>query len=195
MPDLTLYLGGTRSGKSLLAEQDALQAGHPVLYVATAGCRDGDRAWAERVRRHRERRPKSWRTLECERNLAPGIEAELARLAGGRITAGHEPAGMTVLIDCATLWVTNILCALPDPENALLLEEQCEQEVAALLALVHRLPCHWIVVSGETGLGGIAATAMARSFCDALGLVNQRLAAQAKQCWLCVAGKKLLLSD
>lgn len=192
MTDLTLYLGGTRSGKSMHAEQDAHRAQRPVLYVATARCRPDDASMCERVRRHRKRRPDDWHTLECERDLAPHIEAELKRLA-----EEQHLSSITVLIDCVTMWVTNILCALPDPENAVLLEEQCGQEVQALLELMQRCHCycHWILVSGETGLGGIAANAMTRSFCDALGLVNQRLAAEAAHSWLCVAGKKLLLSD
>ena len=160
MPDLTLYLGGTRSGKSVHAERDALQARGPVLYVATAQRRLEDPAMMERIRAHQKRRPEHWHTL-----------------------------------DCVTMWVTNILCSLPDPEDAVLLEKTCRKELQDLLELMDTISCHWIAVSGETGLGGIQATAMARSFCDGLGLVNQMLAARAREAWFCIAGKKLLLSD
>ena len=80
-PDLTLYLGGTRSGKSARAEAEALQSGGPVLYVATAEARPDDDAMTERIRRHRARRPASWRTLECPLGLADRIAAELAAFA------------------------------------------------------------------------------------------------------------------
>ena len=190
MPDLTLYLGGTRSGKSMQAERDALATQQHVLYVATSRCPADDAAMCERVRRHRERRPGSWQTLECETRLACGIDAALERLA-----VTQPLTAVTVLIDCVTMWVTNILCSLPDPKNTAMLEDECEREVQALLTVMERRPCHWIIVSGETGLGGIAASAMARSFADALGLVNQRLAAEAAHSGLWVAGKKLLLSD
>lgn len=189
MPDLTLYLGGTRSGKSAHAEQDALRTGGPVLYVATAQLRQDDPAMARRIRAHQGRRPAHWHTLECPLELASGIAAFLRTLQAG------EEAKPTILIDCVTMWVTNILCSLPDPEDSRLLEEACRREVGDLLRLVEATPCHWIAVSGETGLGGIQATAMARSFCDGLGIANQMLASRAREAWFCVAGKKLLLSD
>ena len=69
-PDLTLYLGGTRSGKSARAEAAALQAQGPVLYVATAEARADDASMLDRIRRHRARRPAHWRTLECPCRLA-----------------------------------------------------------------------------------------------------------------------------
>ena len=77
-PDLTLYLGGTRSGKSARAEAAALQAQGPVLYVATAEARADDASMLDRIRRHRARRPAHWRTLECPCRLAESIAAALA---------------------------------------------------------------------------------------------------------------------
>ena len=76
-PDLTLYLGGTRSGKSARAEAAALQAQGPVLYVATAEARADDASMLDRIRRHRARRPAHWRTLECPCRLAESIAAAL----------------------------------------------------------------------------------------------------------------------
>lgn len=190
MPDLTLYLGGTRSGKSAQAEADALRDAGPVLYVATAVALPDDAAMRERIRRHRARRPASWRTLECPRDLAGRIPAELAAM-----TEDGRGGGVTVLVDCAIMWLSNILFSLPDRENGLLLEETAAREVRDLLACMDRTDCRWIVVSGETGLGGIHASPLARGFCDALGTANQLLAARARQVWFCVAGKKLLLQD
>lgn len=190
MHDLTLYLGGTRSGKSVHAEREALRARGPVLYVATAQRRLEDPAMMERIRAHQKRRPEHWHTLECPLGLAEHIATFLR--SPQMPSSPHQP---TVLIDCVTMWVTNILCSLPDPEDAVLLEKTCRKELQDLLELMDTISCHWIAVSGETGLGGIQATAMARSFCDGLGLVNQMLAARAREAWFCIAGKKLLLSD
>ena len=108
-PDLTLYLGGTRSGKSARAEARVFQrADGPVLYVATAEARPDDPSMTERIRRHRARRPENWRTLECPLQLGEHIGTALAEF---RNTAGTP----TVLLDCITLWVSNILFSLPDP--------------------------------------------------------------------------------
>ncbi len=71
--ELTLYLGGTRSGKSARAEAQALRTGGPVLYVATAEVRPDDPSMHERIRRHRDRRPPHWSTLECPLHLAKRI--------------------------------------------------------------------------------------------------------------------------
>lgn len=188
MADLTLYLGGTRSGKSARAEADAMKAEGPVLYVATAYARPGDASLLERIRRHQVRRPAAWHTLECPKGLAQGIEKKLAE-----IPAGDHP--VTVLIDCVTMWVTNILFSLPDPDNLVALEEAARKEVEELIAFMDRSSCRWILVSGETGLGGIQASARGRYFCDSLGMVNQLLSAKASEAWLCVAGKKLRLED
>ena len=186
-PNVTLYLGGTRSGKSARAEARvcALAEG-PVLYVATAEA--GDAAMSERIRRHRERRPHTWQTVERPLRLAEGI--------AGALEALPEKAGTpTVMIDCVTLWVSNILFALPDPDDLAALEHAVEQEVEALLELMRAARCRWVLVSGETGLGGIAPTRIGRHYCDGLGLANQRLAANARDVYLVVAGRQLRLED
>ena len=180
-PDLTLYLGGTRSGKSARAEARVFQrADGPVLYVATAEARPDDPSMTERIRRHRARRPENWRTLECPLQLGEHIGTALAEF---RNTAGTP----TVLLDCITLWVSNILFSLPDPEE--------RRETEALLDVIRSSGCQWVVVSGETGLGGIEPTRLGRNYCDGLGLANQLIAAQAREAFLVVAGRLLKLEE
>ena len=242
--NLTLYLGGTRSGKSLCAETRARQTKGPVLYVATATCSPDDPSMQERIRRHRARRPASWQTLECPLhlagNLAPAVEAlsrvqpvqktvlpgETALLgaasasgaqsaespAGDRVQLPASASGTqaatpqpdsssvpsdgqpTILLDCVTLWLSNLLFSLPDPEDTAAFEAAVSTEVEDLLALMARSQCRWIVVSGETGLGGIAPDRLTRTFADGLGLANQLLAQRAREAFLVVAGRTLSLS-
>lgn len=186
MHEVTLYLGGTRSGKSARAEAEALRIGGPVLYLATADPRPGDADMLERIRRHRLRRPEFWRTLECRRAPAVCLERELME---------RQKLLPTILFDCVTMWISNILFSLPEPKNFVQFERTAMAEVEDLMKFMDRTPCRWIFVSGEVGLGGIQATASGRYFCDVLGTVNQLLAARADKVWLCVAGKKLLLED
>lgn len=184
MPEVTLYLGGTRSGKSAHAEAEARLAGEPVFYLATARPRPDDEEMLERIRRHKLRRPADWLTVECHRQPAACLGQKLQAVEGQR---------STILFDCVTLWMTNILLSLSDPKDFVRFERTALEEVHDLTALMDRTLCHWIFVSGETGLGGIQATARERYFCDVLGTVNQLLSARADKVWFCVAGKKLLL--
>lgn len=180
---ITLFLGGTRSGKSALAETALAQChAEHVFYIATA--QGLDAAMRQRILRHQRQRPAHWHTLECPRNLAPVVEQALEALP-----AQHTAA---LLIDCVTLWMSNILCALPQPES-LLFEQQAQQELCALLELAARPRTQWFFVSGETGLGGIGSSPLERTFQDGLGLANQLLAAHSQASYLCLAGKKLLL--
>lgn len=190
-PELTLYLGGTRSGKSAAAEAHALRNGGPVLYVATAMPQPDDPAMRERIRRHRQQRPDSWRLLECPRRLAPAVAAAWEEM---RSDAPGDGGQATILVDCVTLWVTNLLLSLPEQQDAGALERLVTEEVSALIDLSRALPCRWIMVSGETGLGGIGGNALSRQFCDGLGLANQLLAARAREAFLVVAGRLLRLA-
>ena len=127
---LTLLLGGARSGKSTRAVEVASQY-DVVSFIATAEALDDD--MAQRIARHRGERPKSWRTIEVARDVDE-IEQQL------------EPAGQAIVLDCLTLWVSNLLLAGLD-EAAILTEAE------RLLIVVERKPAHWIVVSNEVGLG------------------------------------------
>lgn len=183
--DLTLYLGGTRSGKSTCAEAWALQSEGPILYVATAEVRPDDPSMVERLRRHRARRPANWRTLECPLHLVERIAAALADMPP---PAEKIP---TILLDCVTLWVSNILFSLPDPEILTTFEDAVRAEVEALLDLIEHSGCRWALVSGETGLGGIQPTLLGRNYCDGLGLANQLIAARSRDVFLVIAGRML----
>ena len=163
--DLTLFLGGTRSGKSALAEAlVTAKARGPVWYLATARPLGDDPAMAERIRRHRSRRPAHWHTLECPRH--PG--RELAPLLAAQAADAPVP---TILLDCVTLWMSNILFALDDPQDAAAFETSLTEEVGELLHTMRAFPCRWVLVSGETGLGGIRAERLARVFDDGLALL------------------------
>lgn len=190
--DLTLYLGGTRSGKSERAEAEALRAGGPVLYVATAEAREDDRSMLERIRRHRARRPAHWHTLECPCRLAESIAAALEQPPFARRAGNSEPRP-TVLVDCVTLWMANILLQLPDQDNPASFEAALRAELDALLAVAERSGCRWLLVSGEVGLGGTAPDAVSRCYADGLGLANQLIAARAGDVFLVVAGRLLKL--
>jgi adenosylcobinamide kinase/adenosylcobinamide-phosphate guanylyltransferase len=166
---LTLVLGGVRSGKSRFAER--LAAEHPpVTYLATA--RPGDPEFAARIARHRERRPPEWRTIEEPWHVA-------------RTVTLHAAAGC-LLVECLPLWLTNCLVGLPgnDPRDDAAIIAEVEALATAGREAVGRI----VVVSGEVGCGILPANALARRFADVLGEANQRLAAAADEVYLCTAG-------
>ena len=177
--DLTLVLGGARSGKSLFAERLAARYGTRVLYVATAECLDDE--MIERVRLHRERRPTTWRTVETP--LDP-------------VSALSDSAGAcdVVLLDCLSLWVNNILVhSIPERESTSRdigreAEIVVDGAVRELIAWQHQARVPLIIVSAETGLGIVPEHALARLYRDLLGRANQRLAEQANRVYLVVSG-------
>jgi adenosyl cobinamide kinase/adenosyl cobinamide phosphate guanylyltransferase len=162
---ITLVLGGTRSGKSEVAERLAGASGAPVTYVATARLDPSDLDHAARIERHRARRPAHWTTVECP---DPGELAGLLRRTPG-----------TVLVDSLGTWLTGHPALDADP--------------APLAdALVARTG-DTVVVSEEVGLAPHAPTELGRRFADRLGVVNQRIAAVADRALLVVAGRSLEL--
>ncbi|MCH2559335.1 MAG: bifunctional adenosylcobinamide kinase/adenosylcobinamide-phosphate guanylyltransferase [Alcanivorax sp.] len=162
---LELILGGVRSGKSGLAERLAAEADGPVLYLATA--QPGDGEMRERIRRHRQRRPAHWSLLE-----------EPLALGAALRDLDRAPTA-TVLIDCMSLWVSNLLLAG---------EAVFERERPAFLEALATCPGRVIVVSNEVGLGLIGMDPLTRRFADELGWLNQDLAARAERVVLTVAG-------
>ena len=176
---LVLVLGGARAGKSRWAEAAArahAAAGDRIVVVATAEAFDDD--MAARIARHRAERPAHWETREAPRDLARAVE--------------DLGPGTTVLIDCLTLWTSNLLLAAPEPTDPRL-EHDADAAAAALVALHARTGARWIVVSNEVGLGVVPATALGGRYRDALGRVNARVAAAADQVVLLVAGLPLVL--
>jgi len=161
-----LILGGARSGKSRLAEQRATDSGCPVALVVTMRPGDDPELQA-RIARHQADRPAGWRVVEAPTGLA----AALAPL----LTDGH-----CVLVDCLTLWLTNLLLA--GDEAAL------ERELEALYRLVEEGDGALILVSNEVGWGIVPMGELSRRFQDRAGWLHQRLALLCDRVTLCVAG-------
>ena len=166
----TLVLGGVRSGKSRLAEQMANESGLPVTYVATA--RADDAEMARRIERHRADRPQHWGLVEADTGLAAALEQAAA-------------AQRCLLVDCLTLWLTQLLCS----EDEALIERERE----ALLETLPRLPGPLIVVSNETGMGVTPMDALSRRFVDEAGWLHQRLSPLMDRVVLTVAGLPQIL--
>jgi len=172
--DLTFVIGGARSGKSAHAEQLASASTLPVTYVATA--RIGDDEFAERVARHRERRPAHWALLEAPLDLPEAI-------------ASIDQPGHCILIDCLTLWLANLLCpADGSPPLADYLER-----FASLEKTLEHAQSKVIVVSNEIGLGVVPLGSVTRLYVDELGRLNQRIAAISTQATMMAAGLPLHL--
>ena len=167
---LQLILGGARSGKSRLAEKLAAGSGLAVTYIATSQPLDGE--MNARVRHHRERRPGHWALVE--------EPLELARVL--RDNAGAETF---LLVDCLTLWLTNLLM-LEDPQRL-------DAERDALLACLAELPGEIVFVSNETGMGVVPLGELTRRYVDEAGWLHQALAERCQRVVLTVAGLPLTL--
>ena len=160
---LIYVTGGARSGKSRFAEELASRAGERVTYLATAQAFDAE--MTERIGRHRQDRPADWHTLEEPLELAA-------------VLAGLEGA---VLLDCLSLWVSNLMLH-GDPDELILQAADALIEAQA----VRHSPL--IAVSNEVGFGIVPDNALARRYRDTLGWVNQRFAAASDEAWLLVSG-------
>ena len=163
---INLVLGGARSGKSGFAERQAREARLDVIYVATGEARDAE--MAARIAHHRAQRPAGWRTVEEPLELA----AALRRAA--------SPAAC-LLVDCLTLWLTNVMLA------------ERMTEVDRLLEVLPALPGAIILVSNEVGWGIVPENALARRFRDEQGRLNQCIAALADNVTFVAAGLPLVL--
>ena len=164
---ITLVLGGARSGKSAYAER---LIGDRGLYLATAEA--GDDEMAERIRAHRERRGAGWETVEEPLDLAGALEQ-------------HAGADRPVLIDCLTLWLSNLMADGRD----------VEAETRTLIERLGAMPCPLVLVSNEVGLGLVPATPLGRAFRDNAGRLNQRVAAAADRVIFVAAGLPMTLKD
>lgn len=167
LPPLTLVIGGARSGKSGFAERLITATGRPRRYIATAEAWDDE--MRDRIARHRNERGPAWTTVEAPLDLA-------AALAQAR-------AEEAVLVDCATLWLTNHLLA----------EHDLSVKVSGLLAGLAGCKAPVVIVSNETGWGIVPENALARRFRDEQGRLNQRLAAEAGLVVTVIAGLPLVL--
>ncbi len=176
MKELVLVTGGARSGKSALAERLARAAGR-VLFVATAEA--GDEEMEARIEAHKAARPETWDTAEEPLHLV-NVLAEKA--------ASYD----LVLIDCLTLWVSNLLLSKPDEPDQ---ERRILGTAEKLLATYEAGRATWVVVSNEVGLGVVPPTELGRQYRDLLGRVNQLLARKADRVYLAVAGLSLELKS
>jgi adenosylcobinamide kinase / adenosylcobinamide-phosphate guanylyltransferase len=171
MAKLTFITGGARSGKSRLAEGLAVAYGAPLGYLATGHAGDGE--MAERIARHQARRGAEWQTME-----------EPLDLAG--VLKGHDGYFRAVLVDCVTLWLTNILLAHDDPARVM-------DEVRRLAALLPTLQTPVILVTSEVGMGIVPENRLARTFRDLAGEANELLAAAADEVYVMFSGLPLKL--
>lgn len=167
---LTLVIGGARSGKSRYAEALVVQLPPPWTYVATAEAHDAE--MAERIAQHAARRGAGWITREAPLDLA-------GSLAG--LGAGQGP----VLVDCLTLWLSNVMLAGRD----------VDLESARLREAFRAMAGPVVVVSNEVGLGIVPDNALARAFRDAQGRLNAAVAADAEHVVLMAAGLPLTLKQ
>jgi adenosylcobinamide kinase / adenosylcobinamide-phosphate guanylyltransferase len=176
MGETVLILGGARSGKSGLAERLAEEFA-PVSYVATATVEADDAEFRSRIDQHRARRPKEWTTHEVPRDVEGALPGLAAREG-------------SVVIDCATLWISNLMLGRGGgpawTDQAILAAVERAAEASRGRARV-------IWVSNEVGSGVVSENALARRFADLQGWANQRLASACDQVHFCVAGLSIRL--
>jgi adenosylcobinamide kinase / adenosylcobinamide-phosphate guanylyltransferase len=164
--NLTFVLGGARSGKSRFAERLMTAMPPPWIYVATAEPLDDE--MAERIAAHRSRRGASWQTVEAPRDLAAVLAAST-----------NKP----LLVDCLTLWLSNLLLA----------EADIEAEIARLEGALAAATAPTVLVANEVGYGIVPDYPLGRRFRDLQGLLNQRIAALADRVVMVVAGLPLAI--
>ena len=173
--ELFLVTGGVRSGKSRYAEELAGGSGGEVAYVATLEA--GDEEMERRIERHKSRRPQNWRTVEVALDVV------------GAVAALEEPV---VLLDCLSGWVSNLLLAYEERGEEAVLNTVLGA-VEELLSVVRASEKTVVVVTNEVGGGIVPAYPLGRWYRDALGLVNQRVAAEADAVCLMTVGLPLVL--
>jgi adenosylcobinamide kinase/adenosylcobinamide-phosphate guanylyltransferase len=169
LPPLTLVLGGARSGKSSYAES-LLSAAEERLYVATAQAEDGEMGL--RIRQHQARRGANWLTVEEPLDLVGAL-------------SNHSQPNRPALVDCLTLWLTNLMLG----------HAQVEKEIDRLLRALPEFSGPVVFVANEVGLGIVPDNALARLFRDHAGRLNQQLAARCQRVVFVAAGLPLLLKE
>ena len=167
LPSVCLVLGGSRSGKSRYAEALINSRGHG-LYLATAEKLDVE--MGERIKRHKARRGSNWELIEEPIDI-------------GRIIANESKLGRPILVDCLTLWVSNMMHAKYD----------CIDALPAIIASAQATAESVVFVSNEVGLGIVPDNLLAREFRDVAGMVNQSVAQAANTVVFVAAGLPMFL--
>lgn len=176
MPKTIFITGGTRSGKSALAEQLARQSGSKLCYLATAQSLDDE--MGSRITKHQQRRGDAWHTIEEPLQLAQAL-------------TDLDGQYSVFLIDCLTLWLSNLLMLHEyQGEKA---EGRVLEDVLHLAETLRGMTTPVIIVSNEVGMGIVPENRLARTFRDIAGQANQIIAAAAEEAWLVVSGIPLKL--
>jgi adenosylcobinamide kinase/adenosylcobinamide-phosphate guanylyltransferase len=165
---VVLITGGSRSGKSRFAQRLALEWSFPVIYLATASAEDEE--MKIRIKKHQQSRPSDWRTIE-EKNDLIGVLTSLREVS-------------TVIIDCLTLWISNLLFQGLKDEEIL---ERAQRLKEFISTSDHRV----ILITNEVGWGIVPASKLGRRFRDLQGMVNQIMAEGADEVYLMVSGLPL----
>jgi adenosylcobinamide kinase / adenosylcobinamide-phosphate guanylyltransferase len=168
--EIVLITGGARSGKSRYAEQRAAEMGARPLYVATAEAKDEE--MAKRIAKHRKRRGNQWRTIEEPLELTDALLAQRGKTD-------------CALVDCLTLWISNLLIRHDD--------KYASEKVEELIEKLPQLDFHLLFVTNEVGWGIVPDNPLARKFRDLAGWTNQRLAQAANEVNLMVAGMPMII--
>jgi adenosylcobinamide kinase/adenosylcobinamide-phosphate guanylyltransferase len=177
----TLVLGGARSGKSAYAERLAIDSGKEVLYLATATAGDGE--MAARIAHHRAARPPEWTTVEEPLAL------------GNQLLRWSSPERL-ILVDCLTLWLSNLLFSGGDsyPDvGTITVPAQFDEQQDMLASALARCASDVVLVSNEVGLGLMPMGAISRRFMDEQGRLNQAMAALCDDAVFIAAGLPLYL--
>jgi len=169
LPRSTLVLGGARSGKSLYAE-GLVEAEGGGIYIATGQAWDSE--MTDRIQAHRTRRGDIWETLEAPKDLVGALSSKTCK-------------GRCVLVDCLTLWITNLMLGSHD----------VEREIAMLVAAIPTLDARVVFVSNEVGLGIVPENAMARQFRDFAGTAHQQIAGVSNRVVFVAAGLPMTMKD
>ena len=176
MGRIIFITGGARSGKSAFAEKQALQLGSPITYLATA--QGGDDEMAERIKLHQERRDEDWKTIEEPLHLSQAL-------------ACCDGTTKAVLVDCLTLWLSNLLFLYEDQQEEI--EKRILEDIRRLITTMRGMQTTLIIVSNEVGMGIVPENRLARLFRDIAGRANQMVAAAADEVHVVISGIPLRL--
>lgn len=173
MANITLILGGARSGKSSYAQSLAEETSKSVTFLATAQALDDE--MSARIQKHRAERPANWATLEIPLDIATHV---------------RQIKSDIVILDCITLLVSNLLMQFvqQDLVDEALFLSSLRREMHELLSLLRTIDQHWLIISNEVGLGLVPEYQMGRVYRDGLGWANQKLAREADKVIFMVAG-------